>query len=46
MKIGAKWEKIEENINSKCINTKKEVTKSLPLDSCGGRTDDKPTTAG
>ena len=36
MKIGAKWEKIEGNINSKCINTKKEVTKSLPLDSCGG----------
>ena len=38
MKIGAKWEKIEGNINSKCINTKKEVIKSLPLDSCGGRT--------
>jgi hypothetical protein len=39
MKIGAKWEKIEGNINSKCINTKKEVIESLPLDSCGGRTE-------
>lgn len=24
MKIGAKWEKIEGNINSKCINTKRK----------------------
>ena len=38
MKIGAKWEKIEGNINSKCIKTKKEANNSLPLFSCGGRT--------
>ena len=39
MKIGVKRAKNDGNRKLKCIKTKKEVITSLPLSSCGGRTE-------